>query len=355
MKSGKARVAVIGTGWWATFAHIPGLQAHEGADLVALCDADPVRLNRAADEYQIDSRYDDVHGMLEAEQLDGVVVATTPATHYDVAKSCLERGLHVMVEKPMVSKSSQARELLQIAERQSREVIVGYPWHFTEHTRQARELVQAGELGDIQFVSSIFASMVIEFYRRNPSAYQPVFSYPVHAPTDPSTADTSFASGGQAQIQITHSSGMMFWVSGLRARRVSAFMNEFDVDVDLVDGISVQFDSGAVGVVGSTGNIGVGDGGQHELRIYGSKAYLIMELINGTAAIHYHDGTERRFGQLPEEGRYPRYATAGNLVDVINGTDFNRSPGEVGLRVVEFLEASYRSAAQGAVVPIERG
>ena len=103
MKSGKARVAVIGTGWWATFAHIPGLQAHEGADLVALCDADPVRLNRAADEYQIDSRYDDVHGMLEAEQLDGVVVATTPATHYDVAKSCLERGLHVMVEKPMVS------------------------------------------------------------------------------------------------------------------------------------------------------------------------------------------------------------------------------------------------------------
>lgn len=355
MTSKKARVAVIGTGWWATFAHIPGLQAHEGADLVALCDTDPARLNRAADEYQIDHRYPDVDSLLDAEQLDGVVVATTPATHYEVAKTCLERGLHTMIEKPMVSQSSQARELLQIAEDNDRQVIVGYPWHFTEHARQARELVQAGELGDIQFVTSIFASMVIEFYRRNPAAYQPVFNFPVHAPTDASAADTSFASGGQGQIQITHSSGLMFRVSGLRARNVSAFMNQFDVDVDLVDGISVQFDGGAVGIVGSTGNIGVGDGGQHELRIYGSKAYLIMEVINGTTTVRYHDGRETRFEPLPESDRYPMFATAGNLVDVINGTDVNRSPGEVGLRVVEFLEASYRSAAQGATVPVERG
>ena len=355
MASKKARVAVIGTGWWATFAHIPGLLAHEGADLVALCDADPARLERAADEYQIERRYLDVGSLLEAEQLDGVVVATTPATHYGVAKTCLERGLHTMIEKPMVSKSSEARELLRIAEENDRQVIVGYPWHFTEHTRQARELVRAGELGDIQFVTSIFASMVIEFYRRNPAAYQPVFGFPVHPPTDASAADTSFASGGQGQIQITHSSGLMFRVSGLRARQVSAFMNNYDVDVDLVDGISVQFDGGAVGIVGSTGNVGVGDGGQHELRIYGSKAYLIMELINGTTLVRYHDGRETLLEPLPESDRYPMFATAGNLVDVINGTDVNRSPGEVGLRVVEFLEASYRSASQGSTVPVERG
>ena len=355
MASKKARVAVIGTGWWATTAHIPGLQANDGADLVALCDADPARLERAADKYQVESKYTDVHSMLDSEQLDGVVVATTPATHYDVAKTCLERGLHAMIEKPMVSKSSQARELLHIAEENDRQIIVGYPWHFTEHTRQARELVQAGALGEIQFVTSIFASMVIEFYRRNPAAYKPVFDFPVNAPTDASAADTSFASGGQGQIQITHSSGMMFWVSGLRARNVSAFMNNYDVDVDLVDGISVQFESGAVGIVGSTGNVGVGDGGQHELRIYGSKAYLIMELINGTTLVRYHDGKETHLEPLAESDIYPMFATAGNLVDVINGADVNRSPGEVGLRVVEFLEASYRSAAQGATVPVERG
>ena len=55
--------------------------------------------------------------MLEAEELDGAVVATTPLTHYEVAKACLEHGLHIMIEKPLVQKSAEARELLRVAEK----------------------------------------------------------------------------------------------------------------------------------------------------------------------------------------------------------------------------------------------
>jgi predicted dehydrogenase len=59
-------------------------------------------------------------------------------------------------------------------------------------------------------------------------------------------------------------------------------------------------------------------------------------------------------GRCPREDRYPRFATARNLVDVVLGRAANGSPGEVGLRTVELLEAAYRSAAkEGQPVGVE--
>src|SRR5262245_61648022 len=96
----KARVAVIGTGWWSTYTHIPGLQANPQAELVAVCDTNPNKLRAAAGAYDIRRTYDNVRTMLDQEALDGVVIATPHATHYCLAKAYLERGLHVLLEKP---------------------------------------------------------------------------------------------------------------------------------------------------------------------------------------------------------------------------------------------------------------
>ncbi|HEY8476652.1 MAG TPA: Gfo/Idh/MocA family oxidoreductase [Chloroflexota bacterium] len=341
----KARVGVIGCGWWSTYTHIPGLKEYPSAELVALADQNPERLQAAAKKYEVERTYTDYRHMLANERLDGVVVAVNHAAHYEVAKAALEAGLHIMLEKPMVLEAAHARELVDLARRQGREIIVGYPWHYTETARRAREIVQSGRLGEIQFVSSLFASMVIEFYRGNPEAYRPVFNYPVTGPGQ-AYADPKLSGGGQGHLQVTHSAGLMFFVTGLRARRVAAEMERFDLPVDLVDAISVRFDNGAVGVVGSTGNIGVGDGGQHDLRVYCSRGYLLMEMVDGTMTVRTHDGTVEQIGPLPEEERYPRFATAHNLVDVILGRAQNGSPGEVGARTVELLDAAYRSAAQ---------
>src|SRR5437870_2539444 len=97
----KARIAVIGSGWWATQAHIPGLLVNPDATLVALCDADPARLQAAASAYGIELTYQDYQLMLEQEQLDAVVIATPHATHYQIACDALAHDLHVLVEKPM--------------------------------------------------------------------------------------------------------------------------------------------------------------------------------------------------------------------------------------------------------------
>src|SRR5215510_6123897 len=150
MHSGKARVAVIGAGWWSTYTHIPALQAHPAAELVALCDSNPGRLQAAAHAYQVGKTYQDYQQMLDKEMLDGAVIATSHASHYQIARYCLEHDLHVMVEKPMTLFARDARELVALADQHQRKLISGYPYHFTDAVLRAREVILSGTLGKVQ-------------------------------------------------------------------------------------------------------------------------------------------------------------------------------------------------------------
>ena len=123
----KARIAVIGAGWWSTYTHIPGLQANPSAELVAVCDTDPSKLAAAAAAYHLDRTYTDYAQMIEQERPEGVVIATPHATHFRIAKHCLEQSLHVMLEKPMTLYAADARALVELAQAQRRELIIGYP------------------------------------------------------------------------------------------------------------------------------------------------------------------------------------------------------------------------------------
>jgi predicted dehydrogenase len=350
----KARIAVIGAGWWSTYTHLPGLLEYPYADLVTLCDPDEGRLRAAAEHFGIRTTYTGVEEMLRKERLDGAVVAVYHSAHYPVARACLDAGLAIMLEKPMVLEAAHARDLLARARRAGVEIVVGYPWHYTATARRAREVLRSGALGPIQLVSSLFASMVIEFYRGEPEAYRPVFQYPVTGPTERSYSDARLSGGGQGHLQVTHSAGLVFFVTGLRAQRVTAFMERFGLPVDLADAIAVRFAEGAVGTLASTGNITAGDSDQHQLKVYAANGYLLLDMSRGTLTIRRHGGETEEMGPLAPDARYPRFATARNLVDVILGRDENRSPGEVGLRCVELLDAAYQSAAKdGAPVAVE--
>lgn len=350
MASGKARVGIIGVGWWTTTAHIPGLMKNPDAELVALADRRPEIMAKAGETYKLAvKQYTDYKVMLAEERLDGVVVATNHSSHYEIAKDCLDAGLHVMLEKPMVLKARDAYDLRDTAQRLGRELIIGYPWHYTTNTRRARDIIQSGELGAIEFVSSLFSSMVIEYYRGNEDKYSSLFAFPVTGPGSV-YSDPKLSGGGQGHLQITHSAGTLFFVTGLQAERVSSFMNNLGLAVDVADAISVRFKAqgptAPVGVLGSTGNLGPGDSGVNELQVYCEHGRLMLEHMTGTLYIRKHDGTETHYDPVPAADRYPMFATGDNLVDVILGKGVNQSPAEVGVRVVELLDAAYRSAAE---------
>ena len=76
-----ARIGLIGTGWWATTAHIPALIANPCAELVAISDTRSDVLSRAAKKYAISKTYTNYRDMIDQEQLDGVVVAVWHSSH----------------------------------------------------------------------------------------------------------------------------------------------------------------------------------------------------------------------------------------------------------------------------------
>ncbi len=355
--SNKARIAVIGTGWWATYAHIPTLKAHPDAELVAIADVRPDMLGRAAEKYAIDAAYTDFREMLEKESLDGAVIAVWHAAHYEVARACLEHGLHLVLEKPMVLHAVQARELCDLARDRKREIIMGYPWHFLTMTARAQEVVQSGALGDIHFASSLFSSAAYDLYRGEDNAGLPEMAavYPMTGPGDV-YSDPARSGGGQGHLQVTHSAALLFFISGLKPVSVIAQMDNLDVPVDVVDAFIVRTDQGALATVSSTGAVAGGDG-KLDIQIYCKKGWVDLDYIEGTGTIHHADGSEENLTPDSNSGDvnyedvegyiYPAHAPATNLVEIILKGAANRSPAETGWRTVELLEAAYRSAAAG--------
>lgn len=354
MERRKVRVAIIGAGWWSTYTHIPGLLEHPDAQLVAICDRSQDALDRATEKYGPLKTYLDYKEMLARERLDGVVVAVNHNVHTQITRDCLNAGLPVLLEKPMTLKAIDAHELEDLAKEKGLALIIGYPWHYTAATKKAKEILATGALGRVQYMSCLFAAPVVEFFRANDAAYQGLFQYPVTGPGN-AYADPKVSGGGQGYLQVTHSAATMFFISGLEPERVSAFMENWDVPVDLVDGITVKCKpvkgapggASAIAVLGSTGNMCAPCGTHFEVRVYCESGHVVLDQATGTVFARNHDGTEEIFGPLPPEELYPRFAPLNNFIDVILGRGENGSPASIGVTVVEMLDAAYRSAKDG--------
>ena len=122
----KARIAIIGTGWWATTAHLPALRARPDAEIVAICDQRNDVLDKAASKYGIAKTYSDYRQLLENETLDGAIVSVWNAAHYEVTRACLQRKLHVLVEKPMCLTLSDADSMIRERDAAGVQLMVGY-------------------------------------------------------------------------------------------------------------------------------------------------------------------------------------------------------------------------------------
>jgi predicted dehydrogenase len=340
----RPRIGVAGTGWWATQFHIPSLLQYEGVELVAIADSDKVRLAAAANLYGITSTYESAESLIKSGTIDGIVVATTSASHYAICRTALEHGIHVMVEKPMVLHATEAWELVELAKSKHLHLTIGYTFQHTKAAKRVREIIQGGGIGELVHISGLFASMVEAFYRGVPEEYASVFNWPITGPSESTYSNSDNSGGGQAQTQITHAMGMVLYATGQSVVDVSAYMNNRDLQVDLADAIAYRLESGVVGTMASTGNLRPGDPQQQEFRYYGTKGFILHDMVAGTLFARYDNGETEEISGSEVGDPYPAFATARHLADLIAGRDSNRAPSEDAARVVEFLEASYLSA-----------
>ena len=347
--SGTARIAVVGAGWWATSVHIPALLANPAAELVAICDADPARLDAAARAFGIGRAYASLGELLVREQLDGAIIATPHATHYTLARDCLAAGLHVLVEKPLTLYAAEARELVQLAGEHGRELLVGYPWSYSPLVRRLHDLLASGALGAAQFVTCVFNSYTLNLLQGDDHADRPG-GYRVHGP-GAVYSQPALSGGGHGHLQLTHSIGLMSFISGLRPRRVIGLMHNHGLPLDLVDAITVEFAGGALGVLGGTSNARPSN---LDLQIHCERGAVLLDMLAGSARIHGPGGAVETVQLSAEAAAYPADAPAANLVDIVLGHAGNGSPAAPGWHTVELLDAAYRSArADGRPVLVD--
>ncbi len=358
----KARIGVIGTGWWATYAHIPTLKANPDVELVAISDIRSELLSKVGNRYEVGKTYTDFREMLSKEALDGVVIAVWHAAHFEVARACLEKNLHLLLEKPMVLKASHAKELCDLARERNREIIVGYPYHYLPQTLRSREVLNSGKLGEIHYISNVFSSSAYDLYRGIDHSDLPELAayYPVAGPGDV-YQDPERSGGGQGHLQVTHSAALMLFITGLKPISIQAQMDHMDVPVDVVDALIARLDNGSLATVGSTGATKGGDG-RLDIQVYCKEGWIELAYFPGTGTIHFGDGSEEDLTPDPdtpdlnyrENPGYPAHLPSRNLVDVILGRAQNGSPSEIRWRTVELLDAAYRSfAIEGREVKVD--
>jgi hypothetical protein len=126
----------------------------------------------------------------------------------------------------------------------------------------------------------------------------------------------------------------------------------FELAVDLADAVVTRFDNGAVGSLGSTGSVLPGHDEILEYRIFGATGHILFDVNEGVAVIHGLRGEVHRLPGLPAEERYPDWAPADNLVDIVLGRGVNGSPASLGVLTVEFVDAMYRAAQEGRTVRV---
>ncbi len=148
------KIGVIGYGYWGpnlvrNFSEIPEAQ------VVAVSDLDPKRLNLVKTRYPTITTTTDHQTLLSDPTIDAIAIATPVSSHYDLALRTLEAGKHVFVEKPLTETVKQAERLIAEAEKRNLVLHVDHTFIYTGAVRKIHQLVAQGDLGDLYYYDSV--------------------------------------------------------------------------------------------------------------------------------------------------------------------------------------------------------
>ncbi len=144
-------IAVVGTGDWGAnlvrnFANLPGTR------LVSVCDAEPQRLAKTAAQYPGVRAVGDVGDVARDPDVQGVVVAASAVSHYPLARTLLEAGKDVYVEKPLTLEVGHAEELVRLAKAKGRVLMVGHLLLYHPGVQYLKKMVVDGQIGDLLYI-----------------------------------------------------------------------------------------------------------------------------------------------------------------------------------------------------------
>ncbi|HEX2348066.1 MAG TPA: Gfo/Idh/MocA family oxidoreductase [Ktedonobacterales bacterium] len=324
------RFGLIGWGYWGPKI-ARNISSMRHADLTFICDMDENRIAQVAMDYPL-ARVSARPEELFAADLDCVVIATPVRTHFDLARQALLSGKHVMVEKPLTASVAEAEELVALAKRANKVLMVGHTFEYSPAVNELRSLVTNGQIGRIFCIETerlnlgLFRNDIDVIWDLAPHDVS-ILNYVLGvAPTtvrvtahghlrsaiaDNAHIDLGYDDGATAHVHVS-------WMHPTKVRRVTLIGK---------DRMAVYDDTSAP---------------QEMLRLFDKGAELgadpVVSYRNGPINIPYLEFAE------PLRLECEDFANA-----VLNGVA-PRASGEVGLAVVRILAAAQQSLRSGGAV-----
>jgi predicted dehydrogenase len=152
------KVGVIGYGYWGPNI-VRNLSDIKEARVEAICDSNPVVYKKLEEKYPHIKLTTDYRKIIDDDTIDAVAIITPVSTHFSLAKEALLAGKHIFVEKPFTATVKEARELIALAKKKKRIIMVDHTFIFTGAVQKIKDLVDDGSLGDLIYFDSTRVSL----------------------------------------------------------------------------------------------------------------------------------------------------------------------------------------------------
>lgn len=145
----KLRVGIVGLGMGKS--HISAYRQDPNCEVMAICDTDPIRLDRAARDMDVPEKFTDAQALFDSGHIDVVSIATPNVFHAPLSVAAMRAGLHVLCEKPMAMNVTEAQEMIDVAQVEGRKLAIHFNHRMNPSIMTLRRYVDAGDFGNIYF------------------------------------------------------------------------------------------------------------------------------------------------------------------------------------------------------------
>lgn len=325
--------AIVGCGSMAG-QHAQQLQKLPDAKVVALVDIVPAQTKLFREKYFADAaEFSSLDTLLEMapRPLDAIIIITPHTLHYPQIKSALEKGYHVLTEKPMVTSSEHAYDLWRTVNRTGKLLGIAFQSTYSNEFGYLAAERDAGRLGKVQMISGWMAQNWLKGTRGK------------------WRQDPKLSGGGQMYDSGAHVLNAMMWLMNDPVVEVACFYDTCGAPVDINGVAMMKFQNGAIGSVAIGGNC---PSFRTEIHIQTDRMLITTDQYGGKLEIVGEAG-KKVYPHVPQPDQPGSGTPHLNFIRAIEGKEKLRAPVRYGVLLSALMDAMYESAAKQAIVKVK--
>ena len=313
-------------------------------DIVAVCDIVPEHMENILLKFELSGkdikRYTDYKEMISNEKLDLVAIATESGKHAQIAIDCINKGINVIIEKPIALSLDDADRIIDAAKKNNVVVCANHQNRFNKSIQKIRQAMEHGDFGKL-----MYGTAHIRWNRGQ--------DYYTQAPW----RGTWEQDGGALMNQCIHNIDLLRWMMGDEVDEVCAYtdnLNHSYIQAEDLGMALVKFKNGSYGIIEGTTDI-YPKNLEETLYIFGKngtvkaggKSVNVIEEWDFAGSKEDPEEIKKENSEMPENiygfGHNPLYK---NVIDAINNHTKPLVDAEAGKRALELVLAIYKSAAE---------